>query len=170
MSVVSPAQFGQALSKQKSLTDPQWLERCDELAQQQPTLFFELLTFPRDGVPADIFRNMIDYLSALQLVSSTVSESAASPVPMPEFQAAIKRTIQFFHALSTDDRPHFDRMMKAWIAGMVRESDPVVWAGCIDILRCKEVMAHPLFNAMVVTLCGVADVYARRLHQASKGE
>jgi hypothetical protein len=44
MSVVSPAQFAQALSKLKSLSDPQWLERCDELAQQHPTLFFQYLS------------------------------------------------------------------------------------------------------------------------------
>jgi len=55
------------------------LRRCDELAEPQPTLFFELLTFPGDGVPADIARKLIGYSSALQSVSRTVSESARTP-------------------------------------------------------------------------------------------
>ncbi len=168
MSVLSTSQFAQALSKQKALTDEQWLKRCDELAEQQPALFFELLTFPRDGVPADIARNLIDYLSALQSASSTVSQSIFAPVPLPEFRAAILRTMQFFHALSTDDRPHFERMIKAWHETLVGEGEPVVWAGCIEVLRSKEVMEHRLFKEMVVTLYGIADVYARRLQNSTK--
>jgi hypothetical protein len=84
---------------------------------------------------------------------------------MPEFQAAIKRTLQLFHALSTDDRPHMERMMKAWHEGMEGGGEPVVWAGCFAILRTPGIMAHPLFKEMVVTLCGIADVYASRLQK-----
>jgi hypothetical protein len=162
---ISPPQFTRALSKQKSLSDAQWLQRCDELAEQQPVMFFELLTFPRDGVPADISRSLIDYLSVLQVISRTISETAAAPVSMPEFRASIKRTMQFFHALSTDDRPHMERMMKAWHEGIVGGGEPVIWAGCIEILRLPEVMAHPLFTAIVATLCGICDVYASRLQK-----
>lgn len=75
------------------MTDPEWLERCDKLAAQQPVLFFELLTFPRDGVPGDIARSLINYLSTLQFTAKAVSESVSAPVLMPEFQAAVQRTI-----------------------------------------------------------------------------
>jgi hypothetical protein len=49
MSTVSTAQYVAAMKRQRSLTDPQWLPRCGELAQQQPTMFIELLNFVRDG-------------------------------------------------------------------------------------------------------------------------
>jgi len=76
-------------------------------------MFFELLTFLRDGVPPNAGRKLIDYLSALQFASRAVSESvSAPPVQMPEFRAAIVKSMQFFHAISTDDRPHFDSMME----------------------------------------------------------
>ena len=131
MSLISTTQYVAAMKRQRSLTDPQWLQRCDELAQQQPTMFFELLTFPSDGVPADAARKLIDCLSALQFASREVSESVSAPVQMPEFRAAVLKSMQFFHAISTDDRPHFDRMMKAWYEGMVEGGEPVVWAGVL---------------------------------------
>ena len=165
MKHISRNEYVEASSKQKSLTDAQWLKRCDELALQQPVMFYELLTFPRDGVPADISRSLIDYLSTLQVISRAISEPASALVSMPEFQAAIKRTIQFFHALSTDDRQHMERMMKAWHEGAVGGGEPVIWAGCIEILRTPEIMAQPLFKEMVATLCGIADVYASRLQK-----
>lgn len=145
------------------MSDAEWLERCDELAAQQPVMFYELLTFPRDGVPVEISRSLIDYLSVLQWVTSAASPSVAAPVSLPEFQAAIKRTMQFFHALSTDDHAHFERMIKAWCGGMDGRGGDVVWTGCIAVLRAPELTAHPLFKPMVVTLCGIADVYANRL-------
>lgn len=163
--MISTTQFAQALQRQTVLTDPEWLARCDELAEQQPVMFFELLTFPRDGVPGDIARSLINYLSTLQFVGEAVSESVSAPVLMPEFQAAVKRTIRFFHAISTDDRPHFDRMMKAWVEGMKERGEPVVWLGCVETLRDPGIMAHPLCQAMVVTVCAIADVYACRLGQ-----
>jgi hypothetical protein len=76
------------------------------LAQQQPTIFFELLTFLRDGVPPEAGRSLIDYLSALQFASRTVSQSVSAPVLEPEFGAAVLKAMPFFHAISTDDRPH----------------------------------------------------------------
>lgn len=132
-------------------------------------MFFELLTFPRDGVPAESARSLINYLSTLQFVGEAVSDSVSAPVLMPEFQAAVKRTLQFFHAISTEDRHHFDRMMKAWLEGMKERGEPVVWLGCVETLRCPEIMAHPLCQAMVVTLCAVADVYACRLGTEGAG-
>lgn len=162
MSTVSTAQYTAAMKRQRALTDPQWLQRCDELAQQQPTMFFELLTFARDGVPADVARTLIDYLSALQHSAQAVSGSAAAPVLGPEFKAAVVKSMQFFHAISTDDRPHFDRMMKAWYESLVYGGEPVVWAGCVEILQDPEIMEHQLFPQMVVTLSAVAEVYAGR--------
>lgn len=163
MKRISPAQYAQALAKQQSFTDAQWLKRCDELAVQQPVPFFELLTFARDGLPEKIFRSLIDYLSILQFACTTVSESAATPISMPEFQAAIKRMMQFFHALTTDDRPHFDRMMKSWYDGVMGTSEPVVWAGCMETLNNPEIMDHALYKGIVITISGIADVYASRL-------
>jgi hypothetical protein len=167
MSLLSTTQFAQALSRQKSFSDAQWLKRCDELAEQQPAMFYELLTFPRDGVPADISKSLIDYLSALQFACLTVSQSVSPPISLPEFQAAIKRTMHFFHALSTEDHAHFERMMKAWREGMVG-GEPVVWAGCVETLRHPGILAHPLFKEMVVTVCGIADAYACRLQSEGR--
>ena len=149
------------------MSDTEWLKRCDELAAQQPALFFELLTFARDGVPADISRSMIDYLSVLQFTGAMVSPITA-PVPMPEFQESVKRMMRFGQALETDDPDHFKRMMKGWFEGVERESEPVVWAGCVMTLKNPGIVAHPLFVGIWVTLTGIADVYARRLQQASK--
>src|ERR1035441_10844987 len=86
MSLISTTQYVAAMKRQRSLTDPQWLQRGDELAKQQPTMFFELLTFPSDGVPADAARKLIDCLSALQFASQAVSESVSSPVQRPKFR------------------------------------------------------------------------------------
>jgi len=124
--------------------------------------------FPRDGVPANVARSLINYLSTLQFTAKSVSESASSPIPLPDFQAAVRRTMLFFHAISADDRPHFDRMMKAWVDGMKERGEPVVWAGCVEMLRDPETMAHPLFTQMVVTLCAIADVYASRLGKSGE--
>ena len=138
MKRITPSQFTQALSKQNSLTDAQWLKRCDELAVQQPVLFTELQTFSRDGVPENIFRRLIDYLSVLQFVTKEVSESASAPISLPEFQAATKRTVEFFYAITTDDPAHFGRMMKAWFQSVMEKSDPLVWAGCVEVLRIPD--------------------------------
>jgi hypothetical protein len=51
-------------------------------------------------------------------------------------------------------------MMKAWYEGMVEGGVRVVWAGCVEILRQPQIMAHQLFPQMVVTLSAMAEVYA----------
>jgi hypothetical protein len=162
MNAVSPPQFSQALAKQKALADKEWLQRCDALGKEQPEMFLELLTFPRDGLPADSSRLLIDYLATLQSVSGEISEAAAEPVSLAEFQASVKRTMLFFHALNTDDRAHYDRMMQSWSESWAGKSE-VIWAGCMEVLSSPEIVGHPLFNAVVVTLSAIADVYARRL-------
>jgi hypothetical protein len=165
MKRISPSQYTQALIRQKSLTDAQWLQRSDELAAQQPVLFFELLTFPRDGVPANIGRRLIDYLSVLQFATRAVSESVSAPISLPEFQAATERTGKFFYAISTDDPAHFSRMMEAWFQSVKEKSDPLVWAGCVETLRSAGMKEQPLFKEMVMTLVSIADAYASRLQQ-----
>ena len=135
MKRITPSQFTQALSKQNSLTDAQWLKRCDELAVQQPVLFTELQTFSRDGVPENIFRRLIDYLSVLQFVTKEVSESASAPISLPEFQAATKRAQQFFYATKTDDPAHLARMTKAWFEGLVEKGNISIWALCVETLH-----------------------------------
>jgi hypothetical protein len=163
----SIARYAKAFARQKSLTDAQWLQRCDELAVEQRILFLELLTFSRDGLPPKQFRGLIDYLSVLQFVSAAVSKSASAPVLLPEFQAAIKRAIQFFHAITTDDRAHFERLVQAWGEGTVNRSEPTVWAGCVETLRDPDILAHPLSKDVVVTLYAIADVFSRRLEKVS---
>ena len=162
---IAPSQYIRALARQKSFTDAQWLKRCDELATQQPVLFFELLTFSRDGVPADIGRRLIDFLSVLQFATQAAAESIAAPISLPEFQAATERTGRFFYAITTDDPAHFDRMMKAWVQSLVEKSDPLVWAGCVETLGSSGMKEQPLFKEMVITLVAIADAYACRLQQ-----
>ncbi len=156
MSRLSPSQYAQALSRQQSFTDAEWVNRCDELAVEQPILFFELTTFFRDGVREDIGRRLIDFLSVLQFASKAISESIAAPISLPEFQAATERTMKFFYAITTDDPAHFSRMTEAWFKGVMEKSDPLVWAGCIATLRSPEVKEQSLFKEMVCTLASIA--------------
>ena len=166
VSKISATQYAQALARQKSLTDVEWLQRCDELAQQQPTLFFELLTFQRDGVSFPLVRSMVDYLSVLQFVVGQISPAISAPVSLPAFQAAIKRSHQLFQALETDDNAHFERMMNGWHESSVSNREPVVWAGCIEIMQQPEIMNHALFEGVVVTLYAIADEFSARLERA----
>ena len=156
-------QYAAALARQKSLTDVQWLKRCDELAVQQPVLFFELLTFARDGVPEAIARRLIDYLSVLQFATQAISESISAPISLPEFQAATERMSRLFYAMTTDDSAHFGRMMEAWVQGLAEKSDTLVWAECVETLHSPGMKDQPLFPEMVYTLAAIADVYASRL-------
>lgn len=162
---ITPSQFAQALSRQQSFTVAEWLKRCDELAAEQPVLFFELRTFLRDGVPENTGRRLIDYLSVLQFASNAISESISAPISLPEFQAATKRTQSFLYAISTDDPAHFSRMAEAWFKGVMEKSDPMVWFGCVETLRVPEVKEHPLFKEIALALASIADAYACRLQQ-----
>lgn len=72
---VSTAQYAAAMKRRRALTEPEWLQSCDELAQQQLAMFLELLTLARDGVQADVARRVIDYLSALQYCFDTAEWS-----------------------------------------------------------------------------------------------
>ena len=112
MSTVAPAHFAQAHARQQALTDAEWLLRCDELAQQQPVLFMELLTFRRDGATGTQTRALVDYLSSMQFVAAAVSASAAAPVKVEELRAAVRRTGQFFHAINTDDLRQMVRFVR----------------------------------------------------------
>ena len=162
MSIISTTQYAAAFVKQTSLSDGDWLLRCDELAEQQRILFLELVTFSRDGLPDQQSRCLIDFLSTLQFVSSAISKSAADPVELPEFQAAIKRAIQYFYALTTDDKAHFARMVQTWHDSTVSRSEPVIWAGCIETLRQPGILEHPRGKDIVVTLYAIVDVFSRR--------
>jgi hypothetical protein len=160
---VSPLEYAQALARQKALSDEAWLWRCDELAVEQRVLFLELLIFARDGLPAQQLKSLINYLSVLQSISAAISKSASAPVLLPEFQAAVKRAMLFFHAIKTDDRAHFDRMVKAFHDSTITQTEPIIWAGCIETLREPGILTHPLLNDIVVTLYAIADVFSRRL-------
>ena len=168
MKRISPSQYAQALATQKSFTGAQWLKRCDELAAQQPVLFLELLTFPRDGVPEDIGRRLIDYLSVLQFATKAVAESVSAPISLTEFQAATERTGHLFYAITTEDPAHFGRMLEAWFAGVMEKSDPLLLAGCVETLRSSGMKEQPLFKEMACTLVAIADAYAYRLRSECK--
>jgi hypothetical protein len=170
VSIVSTTEYSRAFARQKSLSDTAWVSRCDELAQQQRGLFLELATFLRDGLPLEQSRCLIDYFSTLQFVSCEISPTASAPVMLPEFQAAIKRTLQFFHAIETDDRQHFDRMIQAWHESVVTRTEPVVWAGCIETLRQPGILNHPLTEGIIVTLYAIADVFSRRFEEMAAKE
>ena len=170
MSIVSTTEYARAFARQKSLTDTDWVARCDELAQQQRVLFLELSTFLRDGLPLAQSRCLIDYLSTLQFVSCELCPLASAPVMLPEFQAAIKRSLQFFHAINTDDRPHLNRMVQAWHESVVTRTEPVVWAGCIETLRRPGLLNNPLTEGIVVTLYAIADVFSRRFEEIAAND
>jgi hypothetical protein len=113
MNRISASQFARALSKQLALTDQEWIQRCDELFQQQRVLFLELVTFARDGASDDQFRPLVDFLSCCQFVAIDEPGNVSAPVDLPEFQAAIERATLFFKSLFTDDRGEFLRKMRA---------------------------------------------------------
>ena len=165
VNTISTKHYAQAFVRQKRLTDAAWLQRCDELAIEQRVLFMELLTFGRDGLNASATRALIDYLSVLQAIADTVAKHASVPVEMPEFQAAILRTGQFFHAADTDDRDHSARITKAWFKVVVDRREPVVWNGCIETLQQHGILTSPLIKDAVVTLWAIADIYSRRFSE-----
>ena len=163
---ISSTQFAKVLARQKALADAEWLQRCDELAIQQRVLFLELVTFSRDGLPDQQSRCLIDFLSALQYVSSEVFKSAADPVLPPQFQSAIKRAMLFFKSITTDDNAHFGRLVEAWHQGTANRCEPVIWAGCIATLQEPGILTHRLGEGIVITLYAIADIYSRRLESA----
>jgi hypothetical protein len=163
MSTITPAMIAKAIVRQKRLTESEWQLRCDGLFEQQRVMFLELVTFARDGATMDQYRAIIDFLSELQFLSAEVSESAAAPVRMPEFQAAVKRAVLYFKTLQTDDREDIERMVAAWNEGVVQKGEPVIWALCVETLRQHGIPSSPLGSEMGTTLYAVADVFSRRL-------
>ena len=83
---VSPIEYTKALARQRVLSNEAWLVRCDELAVEQRVLFLEILTFARDGIPAQQLKGLLDYLSVLQSISATISKPASTQVLLPEFK------------------------------------------------------------------------------------
>ena len=164
---VSPMQYAKAMDRQKALSDAEWLRRCDELAVEQRVFFLELLTFGRDGLPPQQLKILIDYLSVLQHFSVGISKSASAPVLLPEFQASVKRAMQFFHAITTDDQVHFGRILKAFYDSTIMQTEPLIWAGCIEIFREPGILDHALAKDIVVTLFAIADVFSRRFQLIS---
>ena len=61
-------------------------------------------------------------------------------------------------------------MMKAWYDGLVEGGEPVVWAGCVEILQEPEILSHQLFPQLGVTLSAVAEVYACRLREKGSAD
>ena len=161
--ILNPSQFAQALKKQRDLSDTEWLKRCDELAVQQPVLFPELVCFMRDGVPENLGRRLIDYLSVLQFVARDISESVAAPVLLPEFEAATEKMMKLFYAITTDDPAYFNRMIEAFFKGVMAKSDPMIWAGCVEALRSSGMQEQPLYPSICCTLATIAEVYAQRV-------
>jgi len=94
----------------------------------------------------------------------TSSDFISAPVSLPEFQAATERMGRLFYAMTTDDQPHFGRMMEVWVQGLAERNDASVWAECVETLHSPGMKDQPLFAEMARTLAAIADVYASRLH------
>ena len=163
MSTVTPKDIARALVKQQGLVGRAWIDRCDELKEQQRVMFRKLMTFGRDDPTGVPFLAFINFLSVLQFLAKDLSEAAAVPVALPEFQESEKRAALFLKTLETDDTHDQARMADAWFEGVDRQGEPVIWAECIQTLHSLDILAEPRAVEMVITLYAVADVFSRRL-------
>ena len=82
---------------------------------------------------------------------------------MPEFQSSVKRAVLWFKTLQTDDKQDTARMMAAWLDSITRNSEPVIWAWCVEVLKKHGLMSAPLAQDIVITLYAIADAYSRRI-------
>jgi len=57
-------------------------------------------------------------------------------------------------------------MIRAWLDAMDRQSEPVIWAWLVNLLKEHDILTCSLATEMVVTIYAVADVFSRRLGKA----
>ena len=50
--------------------------------------------------------------------------------------------------------------------GMERESEPIVWAWVVNLLKQHDILTCPLATGIVVTIYAVADAFSRRMAKA----
>ena len=91
MPLVTSEMWAQATKIQTSYTASAWLNRSDELARQQPILFFEILSFGRDGEKRELVKMLLDYLSILQAVATSLGKNYAEPISSENWRQAGRR-------------------------------------------------------------------------------
>lgn len=164
MPLITQQQYAAAESWQNSLTEKQWLARCDELAVEQRFVFLELLSFSRDGATHEQTVGLLSFLSVLQRLAHQVSSDCAAPIEEAELAAGVKRGWQFFQATSSDDPAYEARLHRLWFESVQASGEPLLWDGCWMLMRKTSVVDSPL-QGMVLTLFGLVDCYSHRLSE-----
>ena len=166
--LITLQQYTKAEIWQNSLTDKQWLARCDELAVEQRFAFLELLSFSRDGATHEQEIGLLSFLSVLQHLAHEVSPDCARPIEEAELAAGVKRGWQFFQATSSDDPAYEAKLHRMWFESVQASGEPFLWAGCWILMRQTQVVDSPLAQGMVLTLFGLIDCYSRRFSEFAK--
>jgi hypothetical protein len=91
---------------------------------------------------------------------------AARQVRLPEFPAAVKRSIFWFKTFDSEDPADREQMVVKWLEGMERKGEPVIWAWLVNVIKKHDILTCSLATGMVVALYGVADVFGTRLAKA----
>jgi len=164
---VTPDQMVAAIRSHMNLSTSDALyARCDELAVLQKVMFMDLASFARDGATDDQITELIGFLSVMQYLAEGISKEVARPVRMKEFREGIKRATLWFKTLDTDDEGDRKRMILTWLDAMERQSEPVIWAWVVNLLKLHDILTCSLATGMVVTIYAVADVFSRRIAKA----
>jgi hypothetical protein len=164
MPKLTPNQLAAAINRHMELTTSEALHaRCDELAELQQVMFMELVSFARDGATDEQITEMIVFLSIMQYLAEDFCKEMAKPVMMPEFRESVKRAMFWFKTLNTEDPDDMEQMLKNWLYGMERQSEPVIWAWVVNLLKKHDILTCSLNTAIVVTIYAVADVFSRRI-------
>lgn len=167
MQKVTPDQMASAIKRHMDLPTSEALyARCDELALLQKVMFMDLVSFARDGATDDQITELIAFLSVMQYLAENFSKETAKPVRMTEFRESVKRATFWFKTLDTEDRGDRERMIVKWLDGMERQSEPVIWAWVVNVLKKHDILTCSLASEMVVTIYAVADVFSRRVGKA----
>ncbi len=166
--LITLQQYAKAESWQNSLTDKQWLARCDELAVEQRFAFLELLSFSRDGATHEQTVGLLSFLSVLQHLAHAVAPDGARPIEEVELAAGVKRGWHFFQATSSDDPAYEARLHQIWFESVQASGEPFLWAGCWIMIGQTKLVDSPLAQGMVLTLFGLVDCYSRRFSEVGQ--
>lgn len=161
-------QYDKAEIWQNSLTEKQWLARCDELAVEQRFAFLELLSFFRDGATHEQTVGLLSFLSVLQYLAHEVSPDCARPIEEAGLAAGVKRGWQFFQATSSDDTVYEARLHRMWFESVQASGEPFLWAGCWTLMQRIKVVDSPLSQGMVLTLFGLVDCYSHHFSEVGQ--
>ncbi len=168
VALITQEQYAKAEIWQNSLTDKQWLERCDELAVEQRFAFLELLSFSRDGASHEQTVGLLSFLSVLQHLAHEIAPDCARPIEEAGLAAGVKRGWQFFQATSSDDPAYEARLHRMWFDSVQASGEPLLWVGCWILMQRIKVVDSPLAQGMVLTLFGLVDCYSRRFSEVGQ--